>query len=218
MSQLTLVKEVKNGAVMKDAKGEIFFRIDRVRLSYPFLGTPSEDEDDNGNKKKSWRTVCMLKKSTHTEIKDELKAHIQKLIKDNEAKVPADKWFLTNGDDKEDEAMHGHFLVTASDSKKRPKVRDHKGQIMDDLEEIDDLFYGGCHASVLIRPWFFAGKAKDSSKTYPKRVSANLVGVMRWLSKEDEAFGSGRIDDDGAWGSTENEVDNDDGMDDDGGL
>lgn len=215
MSQLTLVKEVKNGAVMKDAKGEIFFRIDRVRASYPFVGTPSDDEGDNGEARQSWRIVGMLPKATHTEIKDELKVHIQKLMKDNESKVPADKWFLTNGDDKEDEAMHGHFLVTASDSKKRPKVRDRKGQIMDDIQKIDDTFYGGCWVSLLIRPWFFNGKARNSSKTYPKRVSANLVGVMFY--KDDTPFGSGRIDDDGAWGETDNEADAD-GMDEDGGL
>jgi len=214
MSQLTLVKEVKNGAVMKDAKGEIFFRVDRVRASYPFVGTPSDDEGENGEQRQSWRIVGMLPKATHTEIKDELKAHIQKLMKDNESKVPADKWFLTNGDDKEDEAMHGHFLVTASDSKKRPKVRDRKGQIMDDIQKIDDTFYGGCWVSLLIRPWFFNGKARNSSKNYPKRVSANLVGVMFY--KDDTPFGSGRIDDDGAWGET---TDDDDGMDDgDGGL
>jgi len=218
MSQLTVVKEFKNGAMMKDAKGEILFRIDRIRASYPFIGTPSVDEGDDGSKRQNWRIVGMLPKATHVEIKDALKAHIQQLMKTNEAKVPADKWFLTNGDDKEDEEMAGHFLVTAADSKKRPKVRDRKGVIMDDIAKIDDTFYGGCWVSILIRPWYFNGKAKSSSKSYPKRISANLVGVMFY--KDDTPFGSGRIDDDGAWGDTDND---DDGMnqhdsDDDSGL
>jgi len=210
MSQLTVVKEYKNGAMMKDAKGEVYFRVDKIRASYPFVGTPSKDEGEDGSERSNWRIVGMLPKATHTEIKDAMKQHILQLQKDNDAKVPADKWYLKNGDDSEDEAMHGHFLLSAADSKKRPKVRDRKGQVMDDIQKIDDTFYGGCWVSLLIRPWFFNGTARSSTKKFPKRVSANLVGVMFY--KDDTPFGSGRIDDDGAWGDTAS--DEDDGMDD----
>jgi hypothetical protein len=213
MAQLTVVKTVKGGALLQDSSGELFIRLDRVRLSYPFLGTASEDESDSGEKRKNWRVVAMLPKATHTAVKDLCKERIQALLKENEAKVPPDKWFLSNGNDKEDELMHEHFLVTAADSRNRPKIRDRKGNVIDDIGKIDDMFYGGCWGHVLIRPWFFAGKAKSSTKTFPKRVSANLVGVM--FAEDDTPFGSGRVDESDAWDGLAKDA-SDDGMGDDG--
>lgn len=197
MAALTLVKEVPNAKLYKDASGQPLIRIDNVRLSYPFLGTPSEDENDDGEKVKKWRVVGMLPKATHQAAHDLIKSEIEKLIKDNDAKVPKDKWFLGDGDEKEGEEMADHWLVTASDGKIRPKCRDRKGQVIDDIEKIDEVFYGGSWGHVLIRPWFFAGKAKNSTKTFPKRVSAGLNGVV--FLKDDKPFGTGRIDDESAW-------------------
>ena len=116
---------------------------------------------------------------------------------DNEAKVPADKWFLTDGDEKEDEYSQGNWLISASDGKIRPKARDRKGQVIDDIEKIDDIFYGGMWGHILIRPWFFDGNVKGATKKYPKRVSAGLNAVVFW--KDDKPFGTGRIDDEDAW-------------------
>jgi Protein of unknown function (DUF2815) len=217
MSQLTTVKTVKNAVLMKDSRGEFFIRIDRVRFSYPFVGTPSEDEGDDGSARKSWRTTVMLPKETHLEAKNLCKEIILGLNKTNEAKVPTDKWFLKDGDESEDENMAGHWLVAAADSKNRPKARDRKGHVIDDIAKIDEVFYGGMWGSILIRPWFFNGKARNSSKTYPKRISANLVGVMFW--KDDKPFGSGRVDESEAW-DTSGADDEDDGMneDDENGL
>lgn len=216
MSQLTTVKSVKNAVLMKDARGEFFIRLDKVRFSYPFVGTPSDDEGEDGTKRRNWRTTVMLPKETHTEAKNLCKEIILGLIKTNESKVAPDKWFLKDGDQSEDETMAGHFLVSAADSKNRPKARDRKGQVIDDVEKIDEIFYGGMWGSILIRPWFFAGKAKNSSKTFPKRISANLVGVMFW--KDDTPFGSGRVDESDAWDTSGADEDGD-GMDDDeGGL
>lgn len=198
MAALTLVKEVKNAKLYKDAGGQPLIRIDGVRLSYPFLGTPSEDENDDGEKVKKWRVVGMMPKDTHQAAHDLIVSEIEKIIKANEAKVPKDKWFLADGDDKEGEEMADHWLVTASDGKIRPKCRDRKGQVIDDIDKIDEMFYGGCWGHLLIRPWFFGGKAKNSAKTYPKRVAAGLNGVV--FFKDDKPFGSGRIDDEEAWG------------------
>jgi hypothetical protein len=52
MAALETVKTVKNAVLYKDASGQLLIRLDNVRLSYPFVGTPSDDEDDNGNKSK----------------------------------------------------------------------------------------------------------------------------------------------------------------------
>lgn len=217
MASLKIVKRVKNAILYHDANGQPLIRIDNVRLSYPFLGTPSEDENDNGDTVKKWRVTAMLPKDTHAEAKGLIQEVIKEIIKANEAKVPVDKWFISNGDDKEDENMAGHWLVSASDGRIRPTARDQKGHVMDDIDKIDDKFYGGCWAHVLIRPWFFSGKTKSSSKTYPKRVSAGLNGVVFY--KDDKPFGSGRIDDTDAWddlpASDDSSNDDDDYGDDD---
>lgn len=214
MASLKTVKKVKNAILYHDANGQPLIRIDNVRLSYPYIGTPSEDENDNGQIVKKWRVVGMLPKETHEEAKRLIVEVIKGLIEANEAKVPKDKWFITDGDEKEDENMNGHWLVSASDGRIRPTARDQKGHVMDDIEKIDDKFYGGCWAHILIRPWFFSGKTKNSTKTYPKRVSAGLQGVV--FARDDKPFGSGRIDDTDAWDDLpeSKDTDHDDGYDD----
>lgn len=214
MAQMEIVKKVKNAILYKDAKGERFLRIDGIRMSYPFVGTPGEDEDENGNKKKNWRVVAMLPKDTHDEAKELVEKVIQAILKDNDnAKVKQDCLCLKDGDDSEDENMHGHWLVSAADSRKRPKVRDERGIIMDNIDEIDNKFIGGHWAHVFIRPWYFNGKAKNG-KTYPKRVPANLVAISYY--KKDTPFGSGNIDDEDVWEGVER--DDSYGMSDDDGL
>lgn len=210
MSKLTETGRGKHWVTYKDEKGVDYIKLERVRASYPFVGTPSEDEDDEGNPTKAWRITGMLPKGTHVEAKDKVKELIQKLITTNEAKVPMDKWFLSNGDDKEAAEMQGHFLVTASDKKRRPTVRNQKGEVMDDIAAIDDKFYGGCWVNILLRPWFFDGKVKGAKKSFPKRVSAGLVAVQ--FVKDDTPFGQGRVDDEDVWDT----VDDDGGEEDDG--
>lgn len=202
MARLELVKKVKNGALYQDENGNPYLRMEGCRASYPFLGTPSADENDNGDTSKKWRIVFMLPKKTHAEVKELIVDQINKLIKTN-AQVPKDRWCIKNGDDMEDENMHGHWLVSASDGRYRPKVRDEDNQIMDDIDEIDSKFYGGCWVHGLIRLWFFDGKSKSSKKPLPKRVCAGLNSVV--FFEDDKPFGSGRVDDGDVWGD-------DDGM------
>ncbi|MCB1865154.1 MAG: DUF2815 family protein [Chromatiales bacterium] len=218
MSNLTVVKKVENAVLYTDSSGGRVIRLDNVRLSYPFLGTPSEDESDDGDKKLSWRVQGMLPKATHVAAKDICKEVIQKLCATNEVKIPQAQWFLSNGDDKEAEEMHGHFLVSASDMKVRPRCRDRKGVVIDDIAKIDDLFYGGCWGSILIRPWYFNGKRKNSAKIYPKRIVAGLNSVM--FLRDDKPFGQGRIDDSECWDDLASGDDGYDsgGFDDDDGL
>lgn len=218
MSQLTVIKRVKNAVLFHDDKGVPHIRVDNVRLSYPFVGTPAEDENDDGKLQKKWRIVGMLPKTTHGEAKNLIKEQIEALIaevnkKDPKAKVPSSHWFLTNGNDKEDENMAGHFLVSASENKYRPKARDAKGQIIDDIAKIDETFYGGCWGNLLIRLWYFGGTSKSNpKKPLAKRIVAGFVGVQ--FVKNDEPFGAGKVDDDDAWessGSDDADEDEDDG-------
>lgn len=196
MSKLTEVKRVKNLVLMKDGSDQRFFKLDGVRLSYAYIGTAAPDENDSGDPTPKWRTVCMVPKDTHKEAYDLIMQVVEKMKKEAESKVPADKLFITDGDDKDDENMHGHWLISASDGKIRPTARDRRGNVIDDISKIDDTFYSGSWANVLIRPWFFAGKGKNG-KTYPKRIACGLTGLQ--FLKDDTAFGAGRVDDSDAW-------------------
>jgi hypothetical protein len=203
-AERTIVKKVPNAILYSDGT----IRLDNVRLSFPYIGAPSEDENDNGDVVKKFRTAAMLPKKTHTQAKELIKGVIEQIIKDNEAKVPKDKWFLSNGDDSEIEEYAGHFIVTANETR-RPSARNRDNSVMTP-EEADEKFYGGCWASILIRPWFFDGKSKNSKKSYPKRVCNGLAAVQ--FVRDDDPFGQGRISDEGVF----DEVDDDDsGFDDD---
>jgi hypothetical protein len=161
----------------------------------------------------------MLPKSTHVEAKDAFMALLNEL-QDNApndkggkgVKVPPEYRCIKNGDDKEDEKMHGHWLITFNDSRMRPACRDQKGGLINEETVIDDKFYGGCWGSVLLRPWYFNGQAKGKSKPYPKRLCCGFTGVQ--FLKDGEPFGMGRIDDSNAWGdeSSASREDDDDGL------
>lgn len=228
MAALKKIGEGTNYVLYEDDRGNKLIRLDKVRLSYPFIGTPGEDTKDDGSKEKKWRVQAMLPKATHKAAKDAVKAIIMELMAKADGgngakgiKVPQERWFLSDGDAKADEdskyeAMRDHFLVAASDGRIRPSARDQKGQLMDDIAKIDEKFYGGCWGNVLIRPWFFDGKSKKAKdgKVLPKRIVAGLTGVQFW--KDDKPFGSGRIDDTEAWDSVDDGDDDGMGDDDDG--
>lgn len=212
MAKLQIVKQVENAILYQDSEGNSYIRLDNVRASYPFIGTPSEDEYDNGEVSKKWRIVAMLPKKTHGEAKELIVDVIKRLMADN-ANVPKDRWFIKNGDESDDENMHGHWLVSASDGRYRPKARDEHGRVIDDIDEIDDKFYGGCWVNMLIRPWFFNGKSRNFKKPLPKRVCAGLTSVM--FVRDDKPFGAGRVDDDEVWGTGDSGAFDSDDNDDD---
>lgn len=200
MADLKLIKAYPTCKHFQDKDGVDLILMLDVRLSYAFLGEAADDTDDDGNPTPAWRSNFLLPKETHQDTHDLIERIIARLCKDNgNAKVQADKLFMTDGDDKEDEHSQGHWIVVAKDSKNRPKCRNHKKEVMEDPEEIDKMLYSGAWGHALIRPWFFGGKVKNKPKTYPKRVSCGLNAVM--FSRNDTPFGKGRIDDTDAWGS-----------------
>lgn len=226
---LKSVKKGNNYEVFEDDRGEKLIRIDNVRVSYPAFGTQKEQEDDNGGTSKSWGGVAMLSKQTHVEAKDAFMAILNGITEKEKVKIAPEYRCIKNGDDKDKEEYEGHWLINFSDKKRRPAVRDENGRLMIDperahdheyiagaIEAIDEKFFGGVWISVLLRPWYFNGKAKNSAKTYPKRLCCGFTGVK--FVKKDKPFGGGRIDDSDAWGAPSGA--DDDGMgggsDDDG--
>lgn len=214
MAALQEVSKGKNFVVYTDGR-EKLIKVMNVRLSYPHFGAKRvEKDEETGRERATWNGVAMLSKSSHVEAKDAFMKLINEIM-DNApndkggkgVKIPPEYRCIKNGDDKEDENMHGHWLISFSDGNRRPAIRDQRGELILDESTIDEKFYGGCYGNVLIRPWFFNGKAKGSTKTYPKRICGGFVGAQ--FVKDGEPFGNGRIDDTDAWGAVD---DSDDGM------
>lgn len=213
MAERTVVTKVSNAVLYSDGT----VRIDNVRLSYPHLAKPFVTEGDDGQKKEAYSIDAFLPKATHTAAKDLVKKVIEDLMKQNDVKVGTSFWFLKDGDKQADEdenkaVQRGNFVVKASE-KRRPAVRDRKGNLME-VDEVEDKLYGGCWANILIRPWYFSGKARNG-KQYPKRMLSNLIAVQ--FVRDDEPFGEGRVNDDGVFDAVE-EAGGGTGFDDEGDL
>lgn len=199
MANREVVKSVKNAILYSDGT----IRIDNVRASYPHLGSPYSKDGEKGK----FGIVGMLPKETHVEAKNLLKEAMDKLLADNGGvKVAADKKFLRNGDDSDNESYAGHWTVSTSENR-RPAVRNRNGSMMSP-EEADEKVYGGCWVNMLVRPWYQDGV--KTGKGYGKRVNCGIVAVQ--FVRDDEPFGEGRIDDEGVW---DNAGDGSDASDDD---
>lgn len=214
MAERTVVSKVTNAVLYSDGT----IRIDKVRFSYPHCDKPMESTGDDGQKKEQYSIVAMLPKETHTAAKDLVKKVIQDVMTKADAKVGSSFWFLKDGDkeaeeDDKKELYKGHFIVKAAE-KRRPSVRKPDGSVMSEREIVDEI-YGGMWGSVLIRPWYFNGKARNG-KAYPKRVLSNFIACQKW--KDDEPFGEGRVNDEGVFDSQDDGGSGDGLNEDDGGL
>jgi hypothetical protein len=216
MASLETVKTGKNFILYKSGDQKLI-KIENARFSYPYFGAKREEEDENGGEPRyTWGGVLMLPKTTHVEAKDAFMALINEIQAANEVKIPPEYRCIKNGDDKEDENMHGHWLISFSEryDPKKPRrphtCRDKRAQLIEDEAKIDEMFYGGCWGHALLRPWYFNGQAKGKDKKFPKRIACGFTGVMFW--KDDKPFGNGRIDDTTAWGagSGDDDLDDDD--------
>jgi hypothetical protein len=192
MAERTVVTKVSNATLFSDGT----IKVENVRFSYPHLGSPYEGKDDSGNQTKRYTIVGMMPKKTHLAAKDLIKKVIEDMIKKEDVKIPKERWFLGSGDDKEQEEYADHWIIAAAESR-RPSARFKDGSVMTP-EEADEEIVGGYWGHVLIRPWYFSGKAKNGS-TYPKRICAGLVGAQ--LIRTDETFGEGRVSDEGVFGN-----------------
>jgi len=220
MAALQVLKIGKHFTIYTDGSQKLIKLYGRA--SYPAFGEKKRNEDAvTGKVSEKWGGVVMLPKSTHQEAYAAVKSMIDEIkantLNDKTGKkglvIAPENLFLRDGDEKEDEAMHGHWLVTFSDSQRQPACRKPNGELILDKGEIDQQFYGGCWINVLLRPWYFNGKAKNDPKSYPKRILAGFTGAQ--FIKDDTPFGSGRIDDSDAWGSVDEGGDDGLGADDD---
>lgn len=219
MAERTIVTKVTNAILYSDG----CMRIDGVRLSFPYVAEPRENVGDDGVKKKAFETTALLPKDSHKAAKDLVKKVIIQIMAEAGVKVASEFWCLKDGDAVEAAAKAAkaadpdaddydpdtdesplehrkHFTIKAAE-KSRPAVRNRQGGIMSQAE-VESEIYGGCWANVLIRLWYFNGKAKNG-KSYPKRILANLIAVQK--VRDDEPFGEGRVSDEGIFGPVEGE-------------
>lgn len=186
-AKLVVAKRVKNAVLYQNG----MIRIDNVIASYPHLDKPYAGDDEGAKPKYS--TSALLDKKTHKEAILLIKETVRKFMAEKKIKVPEARWFIKDGDaeypDKEECA--GRYVVTARDDR-RPTIRDAENNKLtkDDVEEIAEMFYGGCVISLLVNPWHQDNK-------FGKRINANLNSVK--FIEDGEAFGEERIDDDEAW-------------------
>lgn len=157
--------------------------IKNVRLSYPHLFEKFVMEGDDEAKGR-YSGKFMLDSETHAEEIRELRLHLVELQKEFfKGKIGGDKLFLRNGDDLGKEDYEGQWVVSASDSKRRPQVLNKDKSV---ITEEDDIVYAGCYVHVVIRPW------KQEHPKYGKRINANLCGVQ--FHKDGERFGEAPTD------------------------
>jgi hypothetical protein len=195
-NQWEVVKKVKNATLY--ANGLI--KIDNVRGSYVHVDKPYKGKNDGPTSIAKYSTVGIMPKATHAEAKDLIIEAINKLLAENKnAKVAKDKRFIQNGDDKEKEEYANSYIVSAREEKK-PKCRDRNGELVEELEEIREVFQSGYWFNILIRPWY-------QDNDFGKRVNAGLVGIQ--FVKKDKTFGEASIDETNAWDRVDGDDDGD---------
>lgn len=187
MAKLKPVKRIKHeGKTVAVIYEDGHVRIDNVRLSYPHLATPQEGDD--GSKK--FGATFLLDKDIHSETAEVLKDLAAKTAKNAKVKVPSSKYFIKDGDEEfSDKPECENMFVISAREKKRPVCRDADKEEID-VDDIEEILYGGCYVSALIGLWVQDNK-------YGKRVNANLRSIK--FIKDGEPFGAERIDDSEAW-------------------
>lgn len=206
MASLEVKKKVKNAVLYTNG----MIRIDNVRGSYVHLDKPyaGRSEDDEGNKAvPKFSIIGILPKETHEEAKELIVAEMKRILDEKKMKVAKDKKFIRDGDDQEKDEYENSWTVSAREERK-PKCRDRTGNLVEDRDEIAEMFQSGYWFNILIRPWVQDNK-------FGKRLNAGLVAVQ--FVKKDETFGMGSIDDSEAWDTVESadddfEDDGDDGL------
>ena len=185
-----------------------------VRLSYAHVYKPQEQENDDGSKRYTYSTVCIISKDDEDQIfaiEDAIDAAKEAKWGDkkNWPKLKADRVCLKDGDEEDKAEYIDAMIIRASSSEDNPpqvikNVRDEDGKWEESRPGGPRSVYSGCYANVLIRLW-----AQDNK--YGKRVNASLEVVQ--FAKKGEAFGRGPVDPNDRFGD---ELEDDSGgMDDD---
>jgi hypothetical protein len=224
-----VVKKVDNVCVVY-SDGSI--RLDKVRLSYPWVGKPQKNVNDRtGEETLSYSLSAMLPKTTHRAAMEACSEAVKGLEKQMTAKgkgkagapfkYQTTKKFIKNGDAKDEDGeplfpnnpeYAGHWIVNAR-SPNQPQIRGAQRDVETGKpqrltsEQAQKLIYGGCYATVLIRPW-------PQDNAYGIRANSELLAVQ--YQDKGVPFGNAnRLDEDDIDDSLDTEVADDGGFGDD---
>jgi hypothetical protein len=209
-------------------------RLDKVRLSYPWVGKAQKNVNEKtGEETASYSVSAMLPKTTHRAAFDACVEAIKGLEKQMTAKwkgkggtpfkYQTAKKFIKNGDakDEDGESLYpnnpeylGHWIVNAR-SPNQPQIRGKQRDVETGKpmrltpEQAQKMIYGGCYATVLIRPW-------PQDNQYGIRANSELLAVQ-WQAKGTPFGNANRLDEDDIDDSLDTDTDDDD-LSDDGGF
>lgn len=199
---ITVVKKVKNGALLSNG----LIRMEKVRLSFPHLEKAYKGKNDGDDKKPAFGVTSMLHKTDdnplntdHVELKGLIVEVMNKMMEENEVKkLASDRKFIRNGDDSSRVEYEGYWTVSARELK-RPVVKNKKGETIavedeEDRDAIKEMFFSGCYATVLIRPWYQDGVKVGAG--FGERLNAGLVAVQFFSDKGERLSGDGISEDD----------------------
>lgn len=216
MTERTVLEEVKGegklaGVVIAKLYSDGTVLAKRLRASYPHCGKAWKSDDDADDKPAAYSLVGLAPKDTHKPLMRLLKRLKDEMLKEKKVKaLPAEKFYLRDGDQSGKETNEGMYTISTRESK-RPKVRNAKGQRITDPDAIEELIYGGAIVNILIRPWW------QDHKSYGKRVNAGLSAVQ-FVLDDGVRFGQGGLSDDDVddtFGDEEEDGDEVSGFDDD---
>lgn len=140
-----------------------------VRLSFPHLFKPQAFKGAAPETAKYRATLLFSKE--HVKLKNEIDKFIQDILSEAKLKVPSDKIFISDGDEKDAESYPGykdHWVVRCSNPKSQPPRTLNKYK--EKVTEEDNLFYSGCYVDAVINPWL-------QKNTFGKAVNCNILGI-----------------------------------------
>lgn len=187
-------------------KGNGRYLLKNVRLSYPYLFEPDEQEGDDGKMKKSYRASLLLPKATHKKVAQQLNKVISDLCDEEygNPKIAADRKFLRDGDEADTEDHHGNWIVSIRETR-RPTLVDRERS---PTTEEDELLYAGAWVNVVIRPWAQNGKSMKKKNKFGKRINCGF-DIVQFVTHDDNLAGNTRPDVDDVLDELDDDFDDD---------
>ena len=172
-------------------KGNGRYLLKNVRLSFPYLFEPDEQEGDDGKVKKTYRAALLLPKETHKPVAQKLNRVISELCEEEygDPKISADRKFLRDGDETGTEDHRGHWVVSVRETR-RPILVDRDRS---PTTEEDGLLYAGAWVNVVIRPWAQNGKSVKRKNKFGKRINCGF-DIVQFVDHDDNLAGNARPD------------------------
>lgn len=170
-------------------------KLQNVRLIFPSIFQKSTFDGEEGKFQGTF-LVSKEDSKTHQEILKAIEV-VKKEYKDPSIKIKENMIFLKDGDDDENENLHGHWVIKAS-NKTRPTALDRdKSQ----LDESDNKIYSGVYVNAIISPWV-------QDNRYGKRINATLLGVQ--FVKDGDRLGGSQVASPNDFEDIEDDFQNDD--------